>query len=124
MRATVGSQLDPLTHAIVVSESKKGVASLFRVSRTGIVDSAVEDMAEGLKVAHEHFSCLTGTQPTDEDLVHCQMNAQVLGHVVRRHALVGYVSMHVYLALIDRVGAFGHGVSDGDGVSVDEKALA
>lgn len=32
--------------------------------------------------------------------------------------------MNVYLALIDRVWTFGHGVSDGDGVGVDEKTLA
>lgn len=32
--------------------------------------------------------------------------------------------MNVYLALIDRVRPFGHGVSDGDDVGVDEKTLA
>lgn len=61
---------DDLVHAVVVSEPKERVASLFGVSRTGVVDSAVEDIAEGLKVARKHFSCFTGTQPTDEDLVH------------------------------------------------------
>ena len=32
--------------------------------------------------------------------------------------------MNVDLALIDRMWTFGHDVSDGDGVCVDEKALA
>jgi hypothetical protein len=32
--------------------------------------------------------------------------------------------MNVYVALIDRMWAFGHGLSDGDGVCVDKKALA